>query len=121
MTSGGYRGHRGVAKHSGPQGNSRTATFARSGTVSSPEALVVSSPERVHRAHRFLLMAASKTVARAGSSEQAMPIGVPANVGGEPRRRKAFRGSTHGPPFAQSPIGIMVKASCPIGFILVQS
>jgi hypothetical protein len=34
--SGGNPGHRGVAKHSGPQGNSGTAMFARSGTVSSP-------------------------------------------------------------------------------------
>ena len=51
-----------------------TARFARSGTVSSPEALVVSSPERVRRADRFLLMAASKTVDRAGSRDQAMRI-----------------------------------------------
>ena len=34
--------------------------FARSGTVSSPEALAVSSPERVRRAHRFLRKAASR-------------------------------------------------------------
>jgi hypothetical protein len=113
MISGGNRGHRGVAKHSGPQGNSRTATFARSGTVSSPEALVVSSPERVRRADRFLLMAASKTVDRAGSRDQAMRIGVTPNVGGDPRRSTVFRRSAHGPPIRQSPFGIMRNALCP--------
>jgi hypothetical protein len=74
-----------VAKHSGPHGNSK-AVVARSGTVSSPEALAVSSPERVRRAHRVPLKAASKTVDRAGSGDQAMRIGVTANVGGDPRR-----------------------------------
>lgn len=69
--SGGNPGHRGVAKHSGPQGNSGTAMFARSGPVSSPGALAVSSPERVRRAHRFLIKAASKSVDRAGSRDQA--------------------------------------------------
>ena len=76
----------GVAKHSGPQGNSGTAMFARSGTVSSPGALAVSSPERVRRAHRFLIKAASKSVDRAGSRDQAIRIGVTANVGGDLRR-----------------------------------
>jgi hypothetical protein len=55
--------------------------FARSGTVSSPGALAVSSPERVRRAHRFLIKAASKSVDRAGSRDQAIRIGVTANVG----------------------------------------
>jgi hypothetical protein len=41
----------------------------------------VSSPERVCRAHRFLLKAASETVDRAGSRDQAMRIGVTPNVG----------------------------------------
>ena len=40
--SGGDRGHGGVVIHSGPQGNS-TATCVRSGIVSSPGALAVSS------------------------------------------------------------------------------
>ncbi|MDT5242820.1 MAG: hypothetical protein QOD36_196 [Mycobacterium sp.] len=41
----------------------------------------MSSPERVCRAHRFLLKAASETVDRAGSRDQAMRIGVTPNVG----------------------------------------
>jgi hypothetical protein len=60
--------------------------FARSGTVSSPGALAVSSPERVRRVHRLLLKAASKSVDRAGSRDQAMRIGVTVNVGGDLRR-----------------------------------
>ena len=56
--------------------------FARSGTVSSPGALAVSSPERVRRAHRFLIKAASKRLDRAGSRDQAIRIEVTANVGG---------------------------------------
>ena len=115
--SGGNPGHRGVAKHSGPQGNSGTAMFARSGTVSSPGALAVSSPERVRRAHRFLIKAASKSVDRAGSRDQAMRIGVTANVGGDLRRSTVFRRSTRGPPIrrSQSPFGVMRNALCPIG------
>jgi hypothetical protein len=65
--------------------------FARSGTVSSPGALAVSSPERVRRVHRLLLKAASKSVDRAGSRDQAMRIGVTVNVGGDLRRSTVFR------------------------------
>ena len=46
--------------------------FARCGTVSSPGALAVSSPERVRRVHRLLLKAASKSFDRAGSRDQAI-------------------------------------------------
>ena len=86
--------------------------FARSGTVSSPGALAVSSPERVRRAHRFLIKAASKSVDRAGSRDQAIRIGVTANVGGDLRRSTVFRPSTRGPPIrrSQSPFGVMRNA-----------
>ena len=92
--------------------------FARSGTVSSPEALAVSSPERVRRAHRFLIKAASKSVDRAGSRDQAMRIGVTANVGGDLRRSTVFRRSTRGPPIrrSQSPFEVMRNALCPMPY-----
>jgi hypothetical protein len=116
MISGGDRGHRGVVIHSGPQGNS-TATCVRSGIVSSPGALAVSSPERVRRAHWFPIKAASKGVDRAGSRDQAMRIGVTANVGGDLRRSTVFRRSSRGPPIrrSQSPFGVMRNALCPRG------
>jgi hypothetical protein len=116
MISGGDRGHRGVVIHSGPQGNS-PATCVRSRIVSSPGALAVSSPERVRRAHWFPIKAASKGVDRAGSRDQAMRIGVTANVGGDLRRSTVFRRSSRGPPIrrSQSPFGVMRNALCPRG------
>ena len=75
----------------------------------------MSSPERVRRAHRFLIKAASKSVDRAGSRDQAIRIGVTANVGGDLRRSTVFRRSTRGPPIrrSQSPFEVMRNALCP--------
>ena len=75
----------------------------------------MSSPERVRRAHWFLLKAASKSVDRAGSRDQAVRIGVTANVGGDPRST-VFRRSARGPRIrrGQSPFGVTRNALRPL-------
>jgi uncharacterized membrane protein len=91
--------------------------LARSGTVISPAALAMLGPERVRRAHRFLINAASKSVDRAGYRDQAMRIGVTANVGGELRRSTVFRRSTRGPLFAEiNHLGLCGMPCAPKGY-----
>ena len=102
--TGGNRGHGGVAKHSGPRGNSWTATGRGCvGCGASSSGTSVPAKGRLKDRRSGGIPRSSDTHWSDG------------NVGGDPRRSTVFRRSARGPPIrrGQLPFGVLRNALCP--------